>query len=242
MIDSDTASNLLAVVLPLALAFASFYAAVYAYQRHTYNKSNYFAITQNSYRKVMRDKGLRGEYRTASRLEKVPGNKKILLNLYVPKGERDTTEIDVVLIHASGIYVLESKYYSGWIFGSEGDKMWTQTFPSGRKERFYNPIKQNQAHIRCLRNYLGQTPDIPYHSIIVFSGESTLKKIKLTTSEHVVVTRRKLPSAVSAVAAKAQPLSDETLGYLYAKLWPLTQVSPEQKTAHIQRLQSKHGR
>ena len=42
---------------------------------------------------------------------------KILRNVYIPKDNGETTEIDVVYITQKGIFVIESKNYSGWIFG-----------------------------------------------------------------------------------------------------------------------------
>ena len=41
-----------------------------------------------------------------------------------------------------------------------------------KKNRLYNPIIQNQGHIRCLKNVLKDFPNIPYHSIVVFSNEA----------------------------------------------------------------------
>lgn len=40
----------------------------------------------------------------------------ILRNVYVPKANGDTSEIDVIFITQKGIFVIESKNYSGWIF------------------------------------------------------------------------------------------------------------------------------
>ena len=44
---------------------------------------------------------------------------RFLFNLYIPKANDETTEIDVVLIHPKGFFVIESKNYNGWIFGNE---------------------------------------------------------------------------------------------------------------------------
>ena len=38
-----------------------------------------------------------------------------------------TTQIDHILISPYGIFVIETKDYSGWIFGSERQKKWTQS-------------------------------------------------------------------------------------------------------------------
>ena len=47
---------------------------------------------------------------------------KILRNVYIPKDNGETTEIDIVYITQKGIFVIESKNYSGWIFGNEKDQ------------------------------------------------------------------------------------------------------------------------
>ena len=96
--------------------------------------------------------GWNGERLTAKVLKKL-NNKGftgvVLRNVYVPMENPDeTTEIDVLYITRKGVFVIESKNYSGWIFGSEGDRNWTQTLPGGNRQRFYNPVKQNATHIR----------------------------------------------------------------------------------------------
>lgn len=103
---------------------------------------------------------------------------KMLRNVYIPKGDGGTSEIDVLYITQKGIFVLESKNYSGWIFGDDKSQFWTACLPNGEKYRFYNPVKQNQSHIRCLRNYLAPM-NIPMFSIVVFSERCTLKKLRL---------------------------------------------------------------
>ena len=89
-------------------------------------------------------RGQRGEEKVYDTLEKLDGYKAMIRNCYLPTQRGDTTEVDLVLIHESGIYVIESKNYSGWIFGSDSRREWTQTFPKGNGEttkyKFYNPI------------------------------------------------------------------------------------------------------
>jgi hypothetical protein len=59
------------------------------------------------------------------------------------------------MISTKGIFVFESKNYSGWIFGSEKNRYWTQTLPKNSKNKFFNPIWQNKAHIKALSESLG---------------------------------------------------------------------------------------
>ena len=73
-------------------------------------------------------------------LEQLEGQKAIISNCYLPLKDSGTTEVDLILIHESGIYVIESKNYSGWIFGSENHKYWTQSLLTrfGKTKRTYD--------------------------------------------------------------------------------------------------------
>lgn len=51
----------------------------------------------------------------------------ILLNdCTLPDEQAGTTQIDHILLSPYGIFIIETKNYKGWIFGSERQKMWTQ--------------------------------------------------------------------------------------------------------------------
>ena len=89
---------------------------------------------------------------------------KVLRNVYLPKNEDETSEIDVLFITTIGLFVIECKNYKGWIFGKANSNKWTVTLPSGknksRKYHFYNPIKQNNSHIKPLTQFIEtQFPD-----------------------------------------------------------------------------------
>lgn len=92
-----------------------------------YKGSAYKAASGNSFLKTVFDKGYYGESLTYNKLEKLNGYHKLMTNLYIPKTDGSTTEIDLILISETGIYVFESKYYRGWIFGSEIRRNWTQS-------------------------------------------------------------------------------------------------------------------
>ena len=149
----------------------------------------------------------------------------------------------MILLHESGIYVFESKNYSGWIFGTETQRYWTQTLAAGRgtsqKEYFFNPIMQNEGHLKWLSKYLGKE-QIPLYSYIVFSERCTLKGITLTSGRHHVIKRNDLLSAVSA-NAQMRPgmLTADEIDSIYLKLLPLTQVSETQKADHITNIYTK---
>lgn len=134
--------------------------------------------------------GQYGEYLTEYALlsRSMEGYYAVLKNLYLPmKGK--TTEIDLLMIHEKGIFVFESKNYSGWIFGSEDQLKWTQCFKSGQREHFYNPIKQNRTHIKALATFLNM-PEDAFSSYIVFSERCELKKIPLFVDGDVTILQR----------------------------------------------------
>lgn len=153
----------------------------------------------------MFDKGKYGEYLTYKYLNKYEKNGcEFLFNAYIPKKDDENTEIDVMMISPKGIFVFESKNYSGWIFGNEKQRMWTQTLPSGRnitKEQFFNPIIQNKTHIKYLRKIVGD--DIPIHSIIVFSERCELKKVRVESQNVHVIKRNSLAKCVSMICDKS---------------------------------------
>lgn len=136
-------------------------------KKSKYDKSNYKKESGNGFFGVMMDKGKYGEYLSFNILEKIKGEHRILTNVYLPKENGETTEIDLIYLHETGIYVLESKNYSGWIFGDEKSKYWMQTLKNGQKEKFYNPIKQNNTHIKYLIKLL-KVDEKLVKSIIVF--------------------------------------------------------------------------
>ena len=98
-----------------------------------YINSTYYKVTKKPALAMRTDVGTYGEY-CIFKLLKTYENKgaKFLFNVYLPKDENETTEIDVLMICSQGIYVFESKNYSGWIFGNEKYKMWTQSLPQGK--------------------------------------------------------------------------------------------------------------
>jgi len=92
------------------------------------------------------------------------------VTLNTPDG---TTQIDHVFVSRYGIFVVETKNYSGWIFGNENQAMWTQKlFKVSNK--FQNPLRQNFKHIKAVESLLG-IPLEYIHSVVVFVGGSTFK-------------------------------------------------------------------
>ena len=161
------------------------------------------------------------------------GYRKILKNIYVPYGNK-TTEIDVVMIHETGIYVIESKNYSGWIFGNEKQQQWTQMLNSYTKKRFYNPVWQNRTHIRALSDY-ASIEQSKIKSYIVFSDRCELKAVPPNTSECIITKIDLFLYAIyNDINNRKKIFTVEEVNQIEEKLKPITNVSQEVKNKHIQ--------
>lgn len=179
------------------------------------------------------DKGSFGEYLIKYALANVSGYNKVLCNVYVPYNGK-TSEIDVILIHEKGIFVFESKNYSGWIFGELDNRYWTQYLSNKQKNRFYNPIKQNTTHIKALSKYLGIDVS-EFISYIVFSQRCELKEVPRNSSNCIVLKRTDMLKKLKRHIRKRDIIfTNEEIDNIFSQLLPLTKVTRKQKKQHIE--------
>ena len=130
-------------------------------------------------------------------------SKAIFHNLYVRKSNGKYAQIDVVALTNRGLIVFEVKNYSGWIYGSEQQKYWTQVLAYGKcKYKLYNPIMQNAEHIRALRQNLPQNPSIPIYSIVVFYGSAELKNISCSSHDTYLIYSNSICDVLQSIKKK----------------------------------------
>ncbi|MBQ9604136.1 MAG: NERD domain-containing protein [Firmicutes bacterium] len=224
------------LIIPLLYILYLF--IIYKSQEKEYLESTYYKITHTPFRAMRTDSGKYGEYLIYHYLKNYENKgAKFLFNCYLPRENEETTEIDVLMIHKSGIYVFESKNYSGWIFGNENNKTWTQTLPSGRKshkEHFLNPIMQNKLHIKWLKEIIGN--EYPIYSIIVFSERCTLKKIELKSNSIKVIKRKEVVNTVNQIDESCDILNEEKIAEINDKLYSYTQITETEKEKHIENI------
>jgi len=94
-------------------------------------------------------------------------------NLIVPDA-RGTTEVDVIVVGNSGVFVVELKDFNAWIFGDEHEAQWTACYVDTSKHQFQNPLRQNFRHIKALQQRTG-LPSDAFHSIVAFTGDCEFK-------------------------------------------------------------------
>jgi len=114
----------------------------------------------------------------------------IFHDLYIEKKDGTYSQIDIVVLTEKGVVVIEVKDFSGWIFGFGNNEKWVHILGK-MKYPFYNPIFQNEGHIRYLKNKLNVHDNIPFYSLIVFYGECELKKISNIPDGTMIVKSKK---------------------------------------------------
>ena len=122
---------------------------------------------------LRRSKGKVGESRVAHILSRLPKEEyRVINNILLRTPSGGTTQIDHLVISQYGIFVIETKFYKGWIYGGENSEFWTQNI-YGNKYTLRNPILQNAGHVRALRQLLKDYGDIPFIPIVAFSRQAT---------------------------------------------------------------------
>lgn len=125
------------------------------------------------------DRGTRSERRLVVKmLRRGVHPKAIFHDLYLQKRNGEFSQIDIVVATPQGLLAIEVKDYSGWLFGNEKQRYWTQVLNYGKeKYRFYNPIMQNARHIKALREQSEQFAYLPIFNVVLFDGNCTLKNV-----------------------------------------------------------------
>ena len=93
-------------------------------------------------------------------------------NIVVPS-LNGTTQIDHVLVSPYGLFIVETKNLSGWIFGTDKQSTWTQVIYKS-KHKFQNPLRQTYRHKKVLSKYL-RIKEIYIHQVISFVGDCQFK-------------------------------------------------------------------
>ncbi len=118
-------------------------------------------------------KGVDGEIRVALEIATLDRAEYHAVHNVTVMVDDGTTQIDHVVISKYGIFVVETKNYTGWIFGREQESKWSRS-ANGRTDKFQNPIRQNVRHIKSLSELLG-VEEYLFHSVIAFCGDSEFK-------------------------------------------------------------------
>jgi hypothetical protein len=209
----------------------------------SYYNSRYRKISKNTLLDTFIDDGRRGEFFTFRELEKLNKKNNILLNLYIPKVDGTFSEIDLLIINKTGIYIFESKNISGWVFGSEKDEYWTIMFKKDKKFKMYNPVLQNSYHIKYLKEFLieeGLDCNC-FKSYVVLSKRCKIQKMNIYSNNIKVLNRDNLDLILEEDMKKSKEfLTEEQIKKLYIRLKKCMKNDENFKEAHIQKIKEKY--
>lgn len=159
---------------------------------------------------------------------------KILHDIMLPTPDGTTTQIDHIVVSQWGVFVIETKTYSGWIFGDAQSPQWTVTH-FRRKDKFQNPLRQNYKHLATLSDCLG-IPKECFKTIVAFSGEAVFK----TEMPEEVMLIGNVPGYILAKSATPLFAPGQVPEIAEAILEWQDSLSHKRKAAHVENLRKNH--
>ncbi len=159
---------------------------------------------------------------------------RILHNIMLPTDDGATTQIDHIIVSEWGIFVIETKTYSGWVFGDAKSPQWTVSHYR-RKDRFQNPLRQNYKHIATLSECLGISKEY-FKTIVAFCGETAFK----TQMPPEVMLFGDVPDYILKQSSKAIIRTEQVPEIVDAILEWQSSLSRERKAAHVENLRRNH--
>ena len=193
------------------------------------------------YHVFSKEYGRYGEFQLWRKARKYVGKDGYWLsNVYLPKNEEQTCEIDLIAICQKGILVFESKNYSGWIYGDDNSPYWYQMIRKDLRRRakkytFFNPIMQNGMHCRVVCQTVGIDRE-KVHSLVVFGNQCSLKEMRIENKKVILCRRKKLGRWLMKLPKNA--LSKAEIEQIYAQLKPYTDVTWLDKQQHVSTIQN----
>ncbi len=179
-------------------------------------------------------KGIAGEYVVSRYLDKLDKSKYFTINDITLKNNGMTSQIDHIVVSCYGIFVIETKNWKGSIYGSRwGNEIYQ--YLGGKKYTHQNPIKQNNGHIKCLKEVLSNYPNLEYISIVAFGGYSKRKikdDISIKISEILDTIKQYTEEVISEIDRDS----------VYAKLERLKIEGDKYKGEHIDNMRRKFGK
>ncbi len=111
-------------------------------------------------------RGKLGETKVTKVLERIIDDHVVLNDVtFLNETSGMSHQIDHILIHPHGLFVIETKNYFGTITCDEDGYGWFKTV-RGRREKIANPLKQNRSHAITLRKVIkSKCPVVP---VVVF--------------------------------------------------------------------------
>lgn len=189
----------------------------FAFVLYKYDDSEFSKVTDYTFWDVWTKKKVHAAYKLMTLLDHVEGEHKVLLNLQVPN-QTNKEIIDALLIHESGLFIMNFEHKNGWISGREQDANWTQLLHHDKKLVFQNPMHKGQRGMYALQQQLPNLSADIYETLIVFSNNCSFQKIELHSKKTDVMKikdlKKWLPKLNGSIlsSAEIQDIYDQLKG------------------------------
>lgn len=192
------------------------------------------------YRRLTYSAGGAGERSVAWRLRWLPKDRYFVINdLMIEKRNGNTSQIDHVVVSPYGIFVIETKNISGYVYGSEYSQQWKRYWKGYKRGGRYgedelmfdNPVLQNGSHVKALieqlHNYYPK-----FIPIVAFSPQATLK---VDVRGVDVIYWTELRSVIKSY--KEEVMSVEKAQEIYELLLSLNIKDKARRQEHVERVE-----
>ena len=185
-------------------------------------------------------KGSIGEYITKYYLNATTDT--LVLHDILIKGDEDmSSQIDLLIIARTGIYVVEVKRYdNAKIYGNGKRNTWYY-YLGGKKYDIYSPLKQNKKHIENLKNFLTDFGNIPYFSVLtIICNDFKVDDINANPDNPDTFICNSLPAMSKGLKLlskdKPEVLNDETRQKIFNYIQANQQIGKDARLAHKEKV------
>ena len=211
-------------------------------EKAEYESTPFYIETRIPQARLKQERGLSFEAEIFNQLKlHFKDDIEVIHHLFISKVNaiNEYSEIDLLAIHSSGIYVIEAKNFSGPVTGKDEDDQWHPYLKDEddhnanyRKnyaiKSFYNPIKQNEGHI----NSLNALFPFQYVNLVIFSNS-----MLLNSAEHPRI--KSIQKAIDFIEKNPTKIAfNESLLSIKNKLISFQVRDPKAYKLHIARIKS----
>lgn len=161
----------------------------------------------------------------------------VLHDVLIDGADGHTSQIDLILIGAKGLFVVEVKMFpEAKVYGDGRRSKWYY-YKHGAKYEIYSPIRQNQKHIEYLRSLLQpEFGDLPFFSVITLLCDDFKVSNINPSGDKTTVVCSSLPAMKKGLdllaAAYPAVLGQETKHSIYAFIQERQYAGKEARQQH----------
>jgi hypothetical protein len=191
-------------------------------------------------------KGELGEYKINIQLDQLPKDCKYLSDLLVSNSKSRTgySQIDHLVISPYGLFVIETKNYSGEIKGKRNDKNWLVN----NRFKMFNPLRQNYGHVKAIESITQSYKKINFISMISFTMRCRFSidpELRQISSNELIIYDVELTEFIGRKlirlsAENSEPfLKNEDIIHIYNLLVKANIMDPKIRVEHVEKASGK---